>query len=532
VEEKGGDMCKYITLLCIAVLMSAVTRETNSSRIHDIKVHTINNVEMCISNYGKVGQNVGGEPGCWWPTGSGQNYMYGAGIWFGVRDPIGGGMYDTLVTIGYGPHSSETEFVPGLDGQSAAAEYTKIYMYPDPWPAPVDTFPMAPQDTVSHQDSWCCYNDLDENAHVPGDTRPIGIEIYQTVYAWDQSPVQDIIFLTWEVKNVSGNTLQDCIIGFCADCDIGNEAGSYANDICAGIVGRWYVVDGESIWVDNCAFQWQEEQEAGWTSYPGVICCDMVQTPFDLVPGEDKDGDGIPDEYECDSAYYWNNVPSNLWDVDNDNVPDWRDPSQWPQLYMTALKRFTLNLEPNLDNERYKTLAGYNFMTGLYQPYDTIPPQPDDQRFLMASGPFDLGPDSSVTIICAFMFADWYGLYGTPDTALALIDQYAEEWYEMYWHLYTGVEENTVNTGAVPISFMPNPVIDRAHLHFNLALPGHVTVKIYNAAGQVVKCVVDAERPAGEQVIIINTDGLSSGMYFAVLETGSHMETRSFVVLK
>ena len=526
-------MRKYMIGLMAALLLLASTRNpVSTNRIHEIKVHDINNVEMCISNYGKVGQDITGEAGCWWPTGSGQNYIYGAGIWFGVRDPIGGGLYDTLVTIGYGPHGGETEFVPGLDGQSAGADYVIIYMYPDPWPAPVDTFPMAPQDTVSHQDSWCCYNDLDEDAHIPGDTRPIGIEVYQTVYAWDQSPVQDIIFITWEVKNVTYNTLQDCIIGFCADCDVGFEVGSYANDICSGIVGQWYIVDGDSIWVDKCGYQWQEEEESGWASFPGVIGCDMVQTPFDLVPGHDKDGDGIPDEYERDSMYYWLNVPQNLWDVDGDGVPDWRDPSQWPQYSMTAFKRFTLNLDPNLDNERYMTLAGYNFMTGLYEPYDTIPPQPDDQRFLQACGPFDLDPDCSVILIMAFMFADWYGLYETPDTAVALVDQYAEEWYEMYWHLYTGLEEVSGKKVTSSFSMMPNPMIDRAQLQFNLTQPCHVTVTVYNTVGQLIKHVVDEERLAGQHSVVIDADNLSSGTYFAVLKAGSHNRTRAFVVVK
>lgn len=513
--------------------MNAVTRDPNNRyRIGDIKIHDINNVEMCISNYGKIGQDASGEPGCWWPTGSGQNYIYGAGIWFGVRDPIGGGMYDTLVSIGYGPHGGETEFGPGLSGQDPMPGYVMIYMYPDPWPAPVESFPMAPQDIVSHQDSWCCYNDSNPDFHIPGDTRPIGIEIYQTVYAWDAPPVEDVIFFAWEVHNASGQALQDCYIGLCADIDIGNEAGTSANDICGCIIGQWYVVDGESIWVDNCAYEWQEEEEPGWTNYTGVICCDLLQTPPDLVPGEDKDNDGIPDEYECDSAYYWDHVPQNLWDADLDNVPDWRDPSQWPHFGMTAFKYYTLNFEPNYDFQRYRALAGYNYATGQYDPYDTVPPYPDDHRIIMGSGPFDIAADSSATMIFAIMFAEWLDIYETPDTALVFVNRDAEEWYEMYWHLYTGAEEYTSDMREMVLSFMPNPVTDRAHLQFTLARPGHVSVTLYNTVGQMVKRVVDEERTAGPQTLTINTDGLSSGTYFAVLETGSCMETRSFVVLR
>jgi hypothetical protein len=526
-------MYKYILGLMGAVLLLAHTRDpVAANRIFDIKVHNINNVEICITNFGKIGQDATNNPGCWWPTGSGQNYIYGAGIWFGARDSVASDSVDTLVTIGYGPHGGEFEFTPGLSGQDPMLDYVMIYMYPDPWPAPVDSFPMAPQDVVSEQDSWCCYNDSNPDYHVPNDTRPIGIEVYQTVYAWDEPDVADIVFLTCEVKNVLGYDIKDCYYGICTDCDVGNEAGTAANDICTGIVDRWYVVDSESIRVNNLAYQWQEQVEPGWASYPGVIGFDLLQTPFDLVPGEDKDEDGIPDEYECDSVYYWYNVPPNQWDVDGDGVPDWRDPSQWPQIGMTALKRFTLSLEPNLDNERYLTLAGYNFQTMQYEPYDTMIPQPDDQRFMLACGPFDLAPDSTVTIIFAIMFADWYGLYETPDTALALVDQYAQEWYDMYWYLYTGVEEFSGQPITAAFSMIPNPVPDRAQLQFNVAQPGRVTVMIYNSAGQLVKRVVDEVRLAGQHSVVVDNDGLSSGTYFAVLKTATHTETRSFIVLK
>ena len=204
------------TLLAVCLLFSG-TRESNSgSRVWDIKIHDINNAQISITNYGKIDD-------CYWPAGSNQSYIYGAGIWFGARDSIASDSVDTLVTIGYGPHGGEIEFGPGLSGQDPFADYVIIYMYPDPWPAPIDTFPMAPLDIVSHQDSWCCCNDSNPDNHIPGDTRPIGVEVYQTVYVWDTPAVDDVAFLTWEVHNTSGSDLHDCYIGLCADIDIGNN---------------------------------------------------------------------------------------------------------------------------------------------------------------------------------------------------------------------------------------------------------------------------------------------------------------------
>ena len=398
------------------------------NRAYQIKVHDINQVEMSISNYGTFGKSESGD-GTWWPKGSGHFYIEGAGPWFGTIIDN-----DTLVTIGYGPHGSETEFVPGLVDMSPTSNDAIIYMYPVTWPPPQDIFPMAHQQSKSHQDSWCVYNDLDETAHVPGDTRPIGLEVYQTVYAWNLSTTQDIIFIKYELKNVSGSTLEDCYYGVCTDNDIGVAN----NDIISGIVGQEYIVDGDTIWVDDLGYQWQTEMEPNpappW--WPGGMAFDYLQSPWDLEANADKDNDGILDQYERDSAYYWNNLPDSLWDVDLDGTPDWRDPSEIPQLGMTAFKRFTLNLEPNIDAERYVTLAGYNFKTGVYEPYDTVPPLPDDQRFLQCSGPFELMPESTAIVLVGIVFAPWDTLdMDRPDSALAPVDGTCQFIYDMNWLL-------------------------------------------------------------------------------------------------
>jgi len=486
-------------------------------------------VELCISNYGKFGQDeTGNNAGCWWPAGTNHNYMYGAGIWFGTVDMSTG---DTLVTIGYGPHGGESEFAPGLAGWPPSHPAAIIYIYPENWPPPPDTFPMAPQELISHEDSWCCFNDCDSVYHIPGDTRPIGIEVYQTVYAWDIPFIEDMIFFTYDVKNVSGHLLNDCYFGVCADCDIGLEVAG-ANDRCLGIVEREYIIDGDTIHVNNIAYQWQEVEEPGTPPWlPGTIGFDLLQTPFDFIAGMDKDGDGILDQYERDSIYYVNNLPQYLWDVDNDGVPDWRDPSQWPQVGMSALKQSTLSLEPNLDAERYATMAGYNFQTGIYEPFDTILLDPGDQRFLLSSGPFDLEPDSIVTLVFAIMFADWMGIYGRPDTAIALIDQYAEDYYNMYWYLYTGIEENQgLRISNCEMRILPNPMSNTGRISFSLSTAASVSLKLYNTLGQLVNTVYDGYKPAGIHEITLNIEDVPQGMYFVVLETREFSASRSIVI--
>ena len=463
-------MEKFFILL---ITLGCLTAENNAAyslgRDFDTKTHDINQIELQITNYGQFGP-------AWWPKGSSHNYIYGAGLWFGTIDSL---TNDTLVTIGYGPHGGECECVPGLKGMLISDTTAIIYMYPSPWPAPAAIFPMAPQARISHQDSWCCFNDCDSTYHVPGDTRPIGIEYYQTIYAWDIPELEDVIFLTYTAKNVSEHKLEDCYIGIAADCDIGNEAGG-ANDQMAGIVGKWYVVDGESIWVDNLAYQCQEETEPGWSEFTGVIGFDLLGTP--------------------------------------------------EQLGMTALKRFTLDVEPLTDPERYLTLAGYNFQTGVYAPYDTAPSPPEDQRFLLASGPFDLAIDSSVTMVFAIFFAYWKDIFEAPDTALVLVDKWAQYQYDNDWML--SVEETMqLKPGSPLMTLVPNPVAKNTKISFSLPKSGSVSMKLYNTLGQLVKEVFSGYKPAGNYTVHLNTSELAQGTYLLMCDTPAGKISRSLVVL-
>ena len=424
---------KKITFLILLTMVFALGRTkypVQSGRAFEIKRHNINNIEMCVSNFGKFGQDeTGNNAGMWWPVNSRENYIYGAGSWFGTI--VDG---DTLVTIGYGPSGGQAEYVPGMAGWAISDPDAIIFMYPTDWPPTAGRLPMAPQEIKSHQDSWCVYNDLDEQYHMPGDTRPIGLEVYQTVYAWNLSATADIIFIQYEIKNVSGSDLTDCWFGVATDNDIGNEAGG-GNDICSAIVGQYYEIDGEDEWIDDLGYQWQNVEEAGWATFPGVIGFDYLQSPWDLVEGADKDNDGIPDQYEMDSAYFHNHVDPSQWDADQDGTPDWRDPSEIPQIGMTSFMRFTLDLEPGKDAERYVCMEGYNYITGVYVQYDTVIPDPDDQRFVQCSGPFELDVDSSVIVLVGIMCAARSGPDEAPDSAIVSVDAVAQFIYDMNWLL-------------------------------------------------------------------------------------------------
>ena len=83
----------------------------------------------------------------------------------------------------------------------------------------------------------------------------------------------------------------------------------------------------------------------------------------------------------------------------------------------------------------------------------------------------------------------------------------------------------------------PNPFNPLTQIVFGLAEPAHVSLRVYNAAGQLVRVLIDEELSAARYEK--NWDGrdgagrpVSSGLYFYRLEAGSFIETRKMVLLR
>jgi hypothetical protein len=74
----------------------------------------------------------------------------------------------------------------------------------------------------------------------------------------------------------------------------------------------------------------------------------------------------------------------------------------------------------------------------------------------------------------------------------------------------------------------PNPFNPSTRIEFNLPRPGHLGLKIFNLRGELVKTLIDEERPAGSDHITWdglddNGSGVSSGVYFYEARTAGEV---------
>lgn len=441
--------------------------------LYDMQWFDLNHWNASVLNEGRWGTNHGWSPGASWPQPYQNFYVYTAGAWLGAI--VGSSSPETLCTVFCDPNSGGTECCPTLcrywrGGTGDIRD--RIYKYPGDWPPSHSRFPMAPLWELSDMDLWCAYCDSDPSNHMsPG--RPLGVDVYQTVCGFDDSLAQDFFFLRYEVANCSGDSLRKAYFGPVLDPDIGDGT----DDMADVMLDHIFVVGQDTIRVTNLAYAYDfnnwEDPGATWESgVPGTV------------------------------AIMWLSAPESIG--------------------LTAFKRLTIDIDPTTDVAQYLTLAGYDYRTGEYVPYDSNDLTPADKRFVLSSGPFDLAPDSTVTF--------WYVVIGSPfgelgqtppqrDTSdLALRCKWALE----HWRrLFPGVEEGTPS--AKVRMTIAGATLVRGILNLQSA--------IYNLQSEIVLLDVDGRKVLNLHAGANDISALSPGVYFVRMLSGEGRMANSKVVV-
>jgi hypothetical protein len=442
--------------------------------IYDMDTFDLNHWVTPVYNYGIWGLDVtvgSGQAGGCWPSPLHNCYVFGAGTWLGAV--VGSSQPETLCTFTYNPNSGGSEACPTLcrywrEGTGDIRD--RIYKYPGDYPPSHSRFPMAPQWELSDMDMWCAYCDSCPENHTPPG-KPLGFDVYQTVYGFSDSLAQDFFYLRYEIANCSGDSLRHVCYGPVLDPDIGNGT----DDMADVILDHVFHVGPDTIRVRNLGFAYDYDnfENAGttWESgTPGAVAIGLLAAP---------DSSGL-----------------------------------------TAFKRLTIDVDPVTDVAQYLTLAGYDYRTGEYRPYDSTDVVPGDKRFVMSSGPFDIAPDSTVTL--------WYVVIGSPfgeagqvpwlrDTSdLALRYKWALE----YWQrLFPGIAEET--PGAELRA--PNATTVVRDVLFLPASLSTLHSSLFDMTGRRVMSL----RPGANDV-----SGLSPGVYFVRAALAQAQATRKVIVTR
>ncbi len=78
----------------------------------------------------------------------------------------------------------------------------------------------------------------------------------------------------------------------------------------------------------------------------------------------------------------------------------------------------------------------------------------------------------------------------------------------------------------------PNPAVRSAMVHFNLEKQAHVTLRVYDATGKLVRSLGGEAMEPGIHMLTIDTQDLTPGNYEYVLEVGAVVLRRAMIVVK
>jgi hypothetical protein len=189
----------------------------------------VNSLDMLVTNHGSIAFDLEtGNAGLVYPKGSTRTAVFASGLWIGAK-------VNGEVRVAVGEYSQE--FVPGpmKDGtfQPDVPAYRNYRINRGSTSGDYQVWPVdqgAPTDSLGNPlllgdaTIWSVFNDADPGVHTndAGNTAPLGIEVQQTVFAFNRSgPLGNIIFVKWKIINKGGNRLDDTYVSVWSDPDLG-----------------------------------------------------------------------------------------------------------------------------------------------------------------------------------------------------------------------------------------------------------------------------------------------------------------------
>src|SRR5881409_2134289 len=222
-------------------------------------VHTAGQLHLQVSNYGVTGSPFYGVfsnvPGAEWPPGSGNDYLYAAGLWVGALDASGIPHVTTSIGRTIRDFEMSPTFLPRnpcvplpldkvadvretYEGAPGGNRIISASVNPDD-----DGDGRIDEDFLNGLDDdgdGLCdedysaigqqmfaseYNDYQPTTRqIYPEHVPLGVKVQQTSYAWATPGQNDFVGMDYKIINRSGRALRNVFVGIFADMDVGNRA--------------------------------------------------------------------------------------------------------------------------------------------------------------------------------------------------------------------------------------------------------------------------------------------------------------------
>jgi hypothetical protein len=502
-SARFGDSVHYCYLATESGTMSC--GETfNRSVGFGVGISTLSNVTFGTSNFGIFGMDLTGQQPAGLfeaPAGSGNNYIYGAGLWFGARKRIDGQLAPR-VFLTYDPNSGSSWATPG-EGYDDRTTYSFPQLFnsgafnhetgaPDlgefSWPLWLQspdtgaTY-MDPGTFVGLNTDRIVGGDRTRPAFVAGATEqyvaryhdanlaqysltneatgfPLGIQIQENIFA-QPGGFDHTVILSYMIINRSADTLFDAVAGVVTDFDIVDAANDRS---------RFYTERPDL----RTAIAWSGPE--GRPTPLGVLAMTMLEAP-------QVDANGF---------------------LESGTRPDFRTDGE-----VGTYQVWSIDTDPAGSVERYA------FMTAGDLDLDA---GAGDRRGLLASKTFTMLPGDTAHYAIAYI-VDRH--LASTTGADPILEERIENVMNAYYGLqFSGVRTSESTSGALSMAVAPNPAREMVALRLDLERAGDATVEVFDNLGALVLARDLGELGAGRNVRTLDVADLASGAYVVVAKCG------------
>ncbi|MFH1278841.1 MAG: hypothetical protein ABIK65_10735 [Candidatus Eisenbacteria bacterium] len=225
--------------------------------VPDAEYTNVNLVGLMINNNGFLGTNLPGangepanfDPSFEYPLGTNIERMIRGGVWIGAVNIDGDSLVSTATIDGAFNDPISSEYREG----TLILERSSLRNSPDYDP-----------EAISENDLVCFFVDTDST--IQSRHRPINIRVDMEVYAWSFQPVNHFVILSYWIKNISRNRLQDIYVGMYAELLVCSK------DFTRPFPNECFDTKHVQYWEDDrlvgChSYQFAQTVLAGWGGY-------------------------------------------------------------------------------------------------------------------------------------------------------------------------------------------------------------------------------------------------------------------------
>lgn len=396
-------------------------------------VHNVGRLQLQITNIGETGNHNNPSrttiPSAEWPPGSGNDYLYAAGIWVGAIDASGiphvstalyqnefspeviPGSEDGVAPCAALPPDQIADVRESYEGIPGGNRIISSSVDPDDdGDGLVDEdFPNGLDDdgdgrcdedfAATGQQMFATeyFDDIPSIRQILPEHVPLGIRIRQTSYSWATPGQNDFVGMDYKITNRSGRTLRNVMVAIFADTDIGNRGitGYFDDDMC-GLFDRVIQYPGPT----GELVKRRVQMAYAW---------DNPDNPAN--PQERKGGDA-PGYFGC---MFLNHTvdPSGATAPNHVGVTSFK-------FFSGSGLPYAAGGDPENDAQRYQLMTDPSL-----NPDETgqlVSTRPLDYRFIMATGPFrTILPESSLTVSVGWVIGLGLGLPLNDNPELPLL---------------------------------------------------------------------------------------------------------------